>query len=578
MRRLSSLLLLLVALLGVQAPALAKLEPAEWKVVEQEFARLYTPSPGLVGFEADKGSLLNLLIQDGEARSFKLLGDALVAECTLWLNAQKAVAETTEAIGVVLTKPSKARTPEEEAKMFQLQKQLPRLEDDARIERVIMGNIVKAIGGGPAPVKAALYARAKSSPDWTLRSAVAQVAGAEPTEKDAASFLVRSLAPSTEKDPRVRAAALEGLAANPAGAEDHVIGRLADPDWQVQLLAVRHVRAHKLMQAIPHMITGLDAAAPRMRDELGSALKELTGQNFDPYADVWAKWWEDNREKVQGAGPAKVGSRPSNPVVDPELYGVPVKSDRVLFVIDISGSMKESIKKPPVAPDPVVTPAEGAPPPPEEMDLGGPKVNVAVDQVRKAIERLTPKSVFAMIAFNHAVIVWKDAPVPATKENKEDAYKWLRSWQWQPGPNYAQNERQNGTGSPGPSGSTYVEGALRTAFTKVAGVGTVDKAYPEVRVDTIVFLCDGAPTDNAVDASKLVPTDPILARVREWNPRKAITIHAIAIDMTNEVSGNAFMKALAAENNGTFTPIPKPKGRKPDAPPPAPAPAPAPSK
>ncbi|MFM8980494.1 MAG: HEAT repeat domain-containing protein [Planctomycetia bacterium] len=384
MRRVPALLALFAVLVVGAAPALAKLEPAEWKVVEQEFARLYTPAPGKVGFEADKGSLLNLLIQDAEARSFKLLGDALLAECTLWLNAQKAVAETSEAIGLVLTKPSKARTPEEEAKMFQLQKELPRMEEDARIERVILGNIVKAVGGGPAPVKAALYARAKSSQDWTLRAAVAQVAGVEPTEKDAASFLVRSLAPSSEKDPRVRAAALEGLAANPEGAEDHVVGRLADPDWQVQLLAVRHVRTHKLSSAIPHLITGLDLASPRMRDELGSALKELTGQNFDPYGEVWAKWWEDNRAKFQGSGPAKVGSRPSNPVIDPELYGVPVKSDRVLFVIDISGSMKESIKKPPAGPERVVTPAEGAPPP-EELDLGGPKVNVAVDQVRKAI-------------------------------------------------------------------------------------------------------------------------------------------------------------------------------------------------
>lgn len=589
-------LLALLLLSALPGAAYAKLEGAEWKQAETEFARLFTPPPGRLGFKADKLTLIELLLKDGEARSLRMLGDALVGECTLWLEARKAVHEKEDLIFPVLKKATKDRTPDEEQAMFAAQKELGPLEEAATLEREVLDALVAAIGAGPAALKANLYGRAKAAPDWNLRAAVAQVAATQPTDKDASAFLSRVLNPSSEKDPRVRAAALEALKGFPDGAEEHVLGRLADPDWTVQLTAVRLVRAQKSVRAVPHLITVLERANPRMQEEIGTALREVTGQNFDPYADVWAKWWEANKEKFQAKEAVKVGARPANPPQDPTLYGVPIKSDRVLFVIDVSGSMRESIKvgeSENAKPAPAVTPKEGVPAPPaphKEDHLSGPKVNVAVDQVKRAIDKLGKGATFAMIAFNHATMVWKDRAVPATPENKEEAFKWLRQWRWEPGPDYAKDERVNGKGSPGPSGSTYVEGALRLALTRIAGLGTVDKAYPEVAIDTIMFLCDGAPTDNAPTASNLVPTDPILAKVREWNARGAVVIHAIAIDMTNQGGGNEFMRKLAEQNKGTFTPIPRPgvyappepaAAQPPKAPaPPAPAaptpPAPAP--
>ncbi len=568
MRRFAPLLLPLL-FLGLTPPeAQAKLEGAEWKQVETDFARLFTPAPGRLGFKADKQTLVELLLKDGEARSLKMLGDVLVGECTLWVEARRAVREKEDLIFPVLKKPTKDRTAEEEQAMFAAQKELAPLEAAATLEREVLDAVVGAVSSGPPALKANLFGRAKAAPDWNLRAAAAQVAAAQPTEKDSAAFLSRVLNPASEKDPRVRAAAVEALAGFPEGAEEHVLGRLGDPDWTVQLTAARLVRARKSVRAVPVLILVLERAGPRLQEEIGATLKEITGQNFDAYADVWAKWWEANKEKLQAEGAAKeavkVGARPANPAPDPTLYGVPIKSDRVLFVIDVSGSMRESIKvgkAENAPPPPPTTPKEGAPAapePPKDDHLSGPKSNVAVDQVKRAVEKLGKGAVFSMIAFNHSTMVWKDRPVPATPENKEEAYKWLRQWRWEPGPDYAKDERANGKGSPGPSGSTFVEGALRFALTRVAGLGTVDKAYPEVGIDTIMFLCDGAPTDNAPTASNLVPTEPILAKVREWNARGAVVIHTIAIDMTNQAGGNEFMKKLAEQNKGTFTPIPRP--------------------
>lgn len=526
------LLAFLGALLGAR-PAAAKLEPAEWKHAEGEYARLFTPAPGSLGFEADKLALVALLLKDEQARAYKLLSDALVGECALWLGTQEKLKQTADKWAVTLQKPSKSRTPAEEAEMFKAQAEIKALEEAARAERAILDGVVKAVAGGPAPLKQNLYGRAKAAPDWVLRAAVAQVAAVTPTEKDAAAFLSRALNPTGEKDGRVRAAAVDALAALPEGAEEHVLGRLADPDVGVQLRVTEIVAEKKITRAIPHLIGALEKASPRMQEAYGKALRALTGENFEPYADVWAKWWEENKAKFDAAEAVKLGAKPRNPVQDPTLYGVPIKSDRVLFIIDISGSMdKESVNKPAAPPKPAgpVTPKDGEPPPPPPAEevLSGKKIDVAKHELKKAIEKLPRTAKFAIIAFNHAALVWKPAPVDATAENKEEAFKWIRQW--------------------GPSGSTFTDGALRLAF-RMAGLVDVDRAYAEVVIDTILLVSDGAPTDNDPGTSKLMDPNIILQHVREWNAQNRVVINCIAVDMQ---PGNDFMSKLAAENGGVF--------------------------
>jgi hypothetical protein len=524
---------LLLPLLVGHPSAEAKLEAAEWKQVESEYTRLFLPPPGRHGSAADKALLVERLVADAESRAWKYLGDILVSECTLWLEAQrKAQAKESELLAFQ-KKGSKGWTPDEQAAMATAQQQYEPLEKAAKAEREILDGVVKAVTTAPPALRNTLFARAKGPSDWLFRAAVVQLATIQPSEKESAAFLVRSLLPSTEKDPRVRAAALDGLKAFPPGAENHVLGRIGDPDWTVQLIAVRMVREQKLVSAIPALIVALERANLRMQEEIGAALKDLTGQNHEAYADVWARWWADNREKFQGQEAVKVGARPKDPPVDNSIYGVPIKSDRVLFVIDISGSMLKPTQNPqgPTStPQPPVTPKEGevAPPAPPEEVLSGPKIDVAKHELKKAVQKLAKGAKFSMVAFNQGALVWKEQPVEATPDVREEAYKWIRDLK--------------------PSGSTYSEGALRVAF-KIAGLGAIDKAYPEVSIDTIMFLSDGAPTNNDPAAGKLAPFEPILALVREWNSQKRVVINCIAIDMQ---PGNQFMKLLAEENGGTF--------------------------
>lgn len=526
-------LALLLPLLGALPTAEAKLEPAEWKQAETEYTRLFVPPPGKPGFVADKVILVERLVADAETRSWKFLGDILVAECTLWLDAQQmAQAKENEWLSFQ-KRGTKGLTPDEEKAMLGAQKSFEPLDKAAKLEREVLDAVVKAISDAPPALRTTLFARAKGPSDWLFRAAVVQLAGRQPAEKESSAFLTRSLNPGTEKDPRVRAAALDGLQALPVGAENHIIGRIADSEWIVQIIAVRLVREKKLVQAIPALIAALERANLRMQEEIGGALKDITGQNHEPYADVWAKWWADNREKFQSQEAVKVSGRPKDPPVDNSIYGVPIKSDRVLFVIDISGSMLKPTQNPQAAtptPKAPVTPKEGdpPPPPPAEEVLSGPKIDVAKHELKKAIVKLPKTAKFSMVAFNQGTLVWKEQPVDATPENREEAYKWIRELK--------------------PSGSTYSEGALRVGF-KIAGLGAIDKAYPEVAIDTIMFISDGAPTDNNPAAGKLVPFEPILALVREWNSQKRVVVNCIAVDMQ---PGNQFMETLARENGGIF--------------------------
>jgi hypothetical protein len=291
----------------------------------------------------------------------------------------------------------------------------------------------------------------------------------------------------------------------------------------VQLLAARIAGARDVGKAIPELITALVKTTPRVAEEINASLKRLTGQNFEPYAEVWAKWWADNRSKFGEDGKplepfAAAGTRPG----DAAFYGIQVKSDKVVFVIDFSGSMKEEKKKPPKA-----GPVTGDGPAPEP-EMAGTKLEFAKTHLKKAIKGLTKTSTFNIVAFNHSVTQWKPTMVTATDAIKDEAYAWIRDFE--------------------PKGATYVDGALRMAF-KLAGLGAHDKHYAP-SVDTIFVLSDGAPTDNGVPMAKDMPPEEILGHVREWNLQKRVIIHCIGID--NVVVGIKFLKDLAAENGGTY--------------------------
>jgi Mg-chelatase subunit ChlD len=525
-------------LLVLQAPLLAKLDATEWREVKERADKVF----GQPGQRAEKQSILAKALEDDLRRSRELIADAFVKDSAAWIEIEQQVRSLEQELYGIQKLPMAKRTPEDQTRLRELEEKLGRAESLAQEERDALDDLRRAIVDGPPELMEEFLKKVKRGGDWPLRAAAISVAARRAGVQDAMEYLQRGL--DRDKDARVRMAGLEALRAalaEPAEEKDAdrreildslVIGRLADPDWGVQLFAVQIVDDQGLTRAIPHLINALGFAGPRVAEAIAEALRKLTGENFDPYADVWARWWEDNQEKFEEKVRVKAG-KPKREPPDLHFYGLQVKSDRIVFIIDASDSMKLPTKNENPAEKwkprgPVTGSGAPPPPPPPEEILSGPKIDVAKHELKKALKKLPRTAKFNLIAFNSAVLVWQDKMMDASEKNIEDALQWVRVLE--------------------PKGSTYIDGALRQAF-RIAGLGAVDDKYPEVNVDTIVLLSDGAPTDDGWPESKLMDPEEILQHVREWNRFRRVVIHCIGIDIQH---GIEFLQKLAAENGGEY--------------------------
>jgi hypothetical protein len=512
--------------LAFATDALGKLEPADWQKVEKQFKEMFPEA----GMPVEKSEVVRQLGKDGEPRAFKMLTEAMVLEAGHVATIAKAHAEALEKLQPMLARNYREMSQGDYDAMVAAQADARTLDRAKTDEAKLLDLIVETVAAGPEELRKGVLARSKGHAEWTVRAAAARLAAA--TAEDAASKAILQEALEKEKDPRVRLGVLETLERTAKGTSWHplVIGRLTDADWTVQVVAARVVRAREVGKAIPALIEALAKADARVAEELVASLRTLTGQNFDPAAEVWAKWWEDNRGKFGEDG------RPLDPVKagpskhDIEFYGLKVKSDRVVFVVDMSGSMKLEM-------DPPKPTAPGAPPPttggeekkPEGDDRTGKiKIDVARRELKRALDALPKSATFNVIAFNHNVVQWQPHMQPASADAKAKAYEWFTAME--------------------PMGSTFLDGALQMAF-KMAGVGAFDKAYAGVAIDTIIVLTDGAPTDNAYPDSANMDNETILQHVREWNATHLVKVHCVGID---RVHGIELLKKLAAENGGTY--------------------------
>lgn len=526
-RTLFCALLAALLLLPLAAPdASAKLSSKEWKAVKTEYEKLFAAR----GNADAKIALLQKIESDGTGRAWRMMTDALFKQVELLSALEKELVQVSGEHSQVLQKGMKGYTAEAENRTKELAAQLKDLEGLLKSERTAADAIVEKVGGGPEVLRKNILKRAKSGGDWPARAAAVRIATKHLGEKDSWAYLTRMI--GKDPDPRVRMAALEALGTAEEKWEDLVIGRLADADWSVVLRASQIAEERKLHKAVPHLINALTGASPRLSQGIGKALQSLTGENFEPYADIWTKWWEEHKKDFEKDVEVKTGKKPEFPRV--HFYGVEIKSDRVLFIIDVSGSMKLEIKakeeEPKKKKDPVVTGPGGPPPPPDLDDFmkSGKKIDIAKHELKKAIERMPKEFTFNIIQFNQGASAWQETMVKASKKNKEKAYEWIRSLK--------------------PHGSTFTDGALRMGF-EIAGLINFDDKYPNIAVDTIVLLSDGAPTDTSFPTAKFMDFNIILEHVREWNAKNQVVIHCIAVNMP---AGNEFMKKLAEENGGTF--------------------------
>jgi len=332
----------------------------------------------------------------------------------------------------------------------------------------------------------------------------------------------------TDKETGVRVAVARALVAfRRQEAFDLLKLCLRDADWRVRAATVAGLKLVRTPEVVSLLIEQMGREKGRLKDDINNALRRLTGENHG-YADAWARWWAsvggklpDKRADVNRGGGA--GSDPKAKDTA-QFYGIPTRSKRICFVIDISGSMKKEVEQ---IRRVVIT----GRPATEQPVEGKTRLEVAKNELKRAISNMSPKREFNIIFFNHAAKVWRETMTKANPTGKREARKDVEAVV--------------------ASGTTYTLGALREAF-RIAGAFRApgDRKKDEPGIDTIFVLSDGGPTDNKIEEPKPMDPELILDSVREWNRDIGVVIHTIAVD-TEEV-GTYFLKQLATQNGGVF--------------------------
>src|SRR6185503_9273074 len=110
-------------------------------------------------------------------------------------------------------------------------------------------------------------------------------------------------------------------------------------DWPVRVAAIRALARLHRKESVDLLVERIDKEEGRMLAEIVDALRGLTGKPFGYAPGQWKEWWATAKEtfllpeKAQAVITSQAGMT--------TYHGVPVVSNRMVFLVDISGSMSE---------------------------------------------------------------------------------------------------------------------------------------------------------------------------------------------------------------------------------------------
>jgi len=261
------------------------------------------------------------------------------------------------------------------------------------------------------------------------------------------------------REPFLREGAVTALGlTGDAGAVEIVLPLASDPAPRVREAVAEFIRVLGIEKHLPVLIEMLSSRRIRVVAKARDVLEELTGEKlgFDPGA--WRAWIAKKQKKPPVRLPDSVGSVST-------YYGMEILTDRVLFLVDASGS----------------------------MNAGKPRrIEIARKELGQALGRLSKNALFNVVGFGGSPMWWSDRERPATPMAIEQAKK-------------------------------FVEGLSVGGETNL--YDTLVEALERNReADTIFLLGDGCPS-----AGKVQEHDEILARIGWLNRMRKVRIHCVAL-------------------------------------------------
>lgn len=531
-------------------PLLAKPSPDEWKKLEGEAKRAFSTTDADARVKAAQavgaadcieGVKLLVLLMDMPDRALDSAEAARDAYEPEYMQAHERL--------VKFAKQGNGTVSQSEMDQFQKKQ---KVMDELNEKVNALSLVPEAVAGALTKTRDAdavkwLVEEGMKDKLWRTRAAIAAALGYAPADNALATPALVTAA--TEKEARVRAAAIEALGRRGAKEQkDLILKALEDERWQVRVAACGALGVLQLRDTVGPLIARMQLEEGRVNEDIDAALKLITGITYRGDALGWKGWWEVNKadwesgklakkeepKKDDAAGgkdgdgkdpagggkdAAGGGKEPAPPAAGGTtvtFYGIETKSKNLVFVVDVSGSMAEPATYVPDANSGGNAPAGGP--------KGKRKIDIARWELSKAIAQLPENARFNIVTFHSDVKVYSPTKmVIATKANKAAAQAFAEKLE--------------------PQDATNIMDALEKAF-DLAGGGKmqVDENY-KGGVDTIFFMTDGTPTiGKSLDPKVIGDT------VQKWNAVRKIRIHCIGIGKHAE----ELLKRLADESGGTY--------------------------
>ena len=279
--------------------------------------------------------------------------------------------------------------------------------------------------------------------------------------------------------------------------EQRIAWMLIDTDWREASRGLELARGLDTEKRVPLLLDGLSAWNRREQRGMGSLriatdiqreLRRISGRKINLDARNWITWWIAVRQgRIPLHAEEQGGSEQRSSA---SFFGLRPISDRVVFVLDASGSMEAGWGT-----------------------TGHNRYVEAVNQMTSYLQAAGEDTYFNVVLFNSVSLVASTELIQATAENLERIRSNLL-------------ERH-------PEGNTLLRPAIEAALSARNGVVDPD----EVEVDTIVVLCDG---ETASGPRWVVPfLDRIRAEVR-------VVFHCVLL----ATDGDGTLEALTRETGG----------------------------
>lgn len=313
----------------------------------------------------------------------------------------------------------------------------------------------------------------------------------------------------------VRNAALRELARQQgAAAVDLLVHALEHPDWSTRLTAARALAELRVPAAVGALIDRLDDEEGLQLSRFLELLFELTGQPFGRNLSAWRSWWKAEGADFEVISAKELRERREERELrrlkqvtfadsgDTEIriewggvfLGIKTESRRVIFIIDVSGSMNEMV------------------PPTKEGEKPEPRLDFAKRELIESIDALDDDTLFNVIAFSGGVMPWLDGDLSESADLRDEAKEFVQRL--------------------GSGGGTNLYGALEAAFA-------------DPGVDTIFVLSDGEPS-----VGEVFDPEGIREHVQLWNEHRGVLIHCIAVGGSFQV-----LEWLAEDSGGSYVRI-----------------------